>query len=604
MQENIYEYIKTQETTFSTIFVPITNSFSWNFRNHVERCTNVASGHFHGSKNDGILPYDDIVSSIIDVAFRLEGFDVKDIVPYVDDIKENYKSFLIKKYHPQWAKENELDTFIDEVVESSIIYDLVLVKNINNVRPEVVNLQDIAFCDQTDILSGPICIRHEYSIPELLEFKGKWDDKKIDEVIVMARASKKVALANNQEVKTPGKYIECFELYGSFPESWLKDDGDPEKYVWQLHIINYYTASDGSKNGITLFKGKDKKMGLKFKALKIDTVRSKGRACGRSIVERLFEPQVWRNYSGIKLKKMLDASINLLQTDSEEYGNKKISELKENTIIKHEVGRPVTRIDMQLQNVGALQSYGVQMENSARTLGSASEASLGKNPVSGTPFALQSLIVQEGKGIHDYRQGKIATFFSDVLYKDWILKYLVEEMNNGKRFSEELSLDEMNEISDNMSVKYANDRIKASILSGKLPTKEEQVTLTQFFKEQFKKGGSRKFFEVLKEEINDIPVKVKMNIAGKQKDLARNADSLTNIIRTIMSNPQAIQQIPGLAKIFNQLLESSNLSPIDFTTITTLPEATQSPQGQLEASQVPQEAIESPLQTNNLTPTI
>jgi len=107
-----------------------------------------------------LRPYDDIVTPIINVAFRSEGFDVKDIVPFVNDIKENYKSFIIKKRHPQWARENQIDTFIDDVVETSIIYDLVLVKNINQVRPEVVDLKTIAFCDQTDVMAGPICLRH------------------------------------------------------------------------------------------------------------------------------------------------------------------------------------------------------------------------------------------------------------------------------------------------------------------------------------------------------------------------------------------------------------------------------------------------------------
>ena len=70
--------------------------------------------------------------------------------------------------------------------------------------------------------------------------------------------------------------------------------------------------------------------------LKIDKVRSKGRACGRSIVERLFEPQVWANYSGLKIKELLDSAINVFITDSDELGNQKLSDLKSNTLLKQE----------------------------------------------------------------------------------------------------------------------------------------------------------------------------------------------------------------------------------------------------------------------------
>lgn len=571
-EQDVYSYIQSEQNNWKITRVPLTRSKDWNMSEHIERCLAVSNGYFFDGKNDGNRPYDDIVTPVIDVAFRLEGFNVKDIVPYVNGIHEAYKSFFVKKFHPQWARKNQLDTLIDEVVESSIIFDLVLIKDVNNVRPEVVALQDIAFCDQTDVLSGPICIKHNYSIPDLLEYKGKWDGDKIDGVITMAKASKKVALANNQEVKTPGKYIECFELHGSFPESWLKEDGDPNKYVDQMHIVNYYTTQEGNKKGITLYKGKNKKISDRFKAFKIDQVRSKGRACGRSIVERLFEPQVWNNYSAIKIKKMLDAAVNLLQTDSEEYGNKKISKLPENTIIKHEAGRPITRVDMGIQNLAAHENMQAKAQNSARLLGSASEASLGQNPTAGTPFALQNLIVQQGEGIHEYRGGKIATFFSDVLYPDLILPYLVADMNKGQKFSEELSVDEMKEVADKIAINESNQRIKKLILSGNYVTKEQQDAMMTVLRESFKKSGSRQFFEIFKDEMKDIPLKVFINIKGKQRDMVKNADTLTKIIQFTIANAQAVQSIPGVAKAVNELLEESGMSAIDFAQITNVVE--------------------------------
>ncbi len=60
--------------------------------------------------------------------------------------------------------------------------------------------------------------------------------------------------------------------------------------------------------------------------------------------------------------------------------------------------------------------------------------------------------------------------------------------------------------------------------------------------------------------------------------MAQEADKLTNIIREVLRNPQAFQQIPGVGKAFNQLLENSGLSPIDFTQITkTLPAQSPTP---------------------------
>jgi hypothetical protein len=565
--KDVYSYITAEKNNWRTAPVPLTNSKSWNMYEHIQRCKNVANAWFHKGVNDGLRPYNDIVTPIIDVAFRSEGFDVKDIVPFVNDADNYYKSFLIKKYHPQWARRNELDSFIDEVVETSIIYDLALVKNVNNVRPEVVDLTTIAFCDQTDVMAGPICIQHNYTVADLMEKKGKWNDAEIDLAVSMAVEEKKVGIANDQPAKTPGSYVEVFELRGNLPELWIDENGEMGKYVPQMHIVCFYTASNGDKNGITLFAGPDKPLADNFKALKIDVVRSKGRACGRSIVERLFEPQVWNNYSGIKIKELLDSAVNVLITDSDVLGNQKLSDLKSNTIIKQNKGDSTVRLDGTLQNLPALTNQQLFAENQARALGSASEASLGKNPVAGTPFALQSLIVQEGQGIHDYRQGKIASFFADVLYRDLILGYLVRDMNAGKKFSEELTLDELTEISDKIAQNQAEREIMDMILDDKIPTPEVRDELIKIKKEEFMKGGTRRFMEILKGELDNLPLEVFVNIKGKQRKMAENADKITNIIREIIANPQAFAQIPGIGKAFNELLEESGMSPIDFSQV-------------------------------------
>ncbi len=356
-----------------------------------------------------------------------------------------------------------------------------------------------------------------------------------------------------------------------------------------MQLVCFYNDKDGNKQGLTLFEGEDKPLSDNFKALKIDRVRSKGRACGRSVVESLFEDQVWNNYSAIKIKKMLDSAVNLLQTDDEEFGNQKLSELKDNTILKHSPGKPITRVDGSLQNLPAFTNYQVKRENSARTIGSANDAQLGENPASGTPFALQNLVVQQGQGLHEYRQGKIATFFADVLYRDWILQYLVDDMNTGIKFSEELTLDEMMEIGETIATNKAERKIKEMILNGEIVNPGDKEQLIQFYKEQFKKGGNRKFFETVKGELDSIPVSVMVNIKGKQRYMAQNADKISNILRTIMTNPQGFSQIPGIGKAFNQLLEESGMSPIDFSSITAPPMVENKPPdtGQNDTKSIP-----------------
>lgn len=581
-EKDVFSYITTQETAWKTDVIPLTESKSWNMYDHIQRCTNVANAWYHkGSNDDGKRPYDDIVTPIINVAFRTEGFDVKDIVPYVLDADEAYKSFLVKKYQPKWARKNKLDTFIDEVVETSIIYDLVLIKDVNGVKPEVVDLKTIAFCDQTDVMAGPICIKHQYTVSELLKFKGKWNDTAIDMAILQALEEKKVAMANDQPAKTPSKNIEVYELRGDLPANWLDPEASPMEYTPQMHIITYYNATDG-KQGLELFSGKDKPLSENFKALKIDQVRSKGRACGRSPVEVLFEPQVWRNYSAIKIKKMLDAAITLLHTDSDELDGKNLDNLPENTILKHEPGRIVGRVDSSLQNLAQMQAYSDKQGENARVLGSASEGSLGINPTSGTPFALNNQVIQQGEGIHEYRQGKISTWFADDVYPDMLMSHFVKDMNSGKTFMEDLSLDELNEIADTIVSNRVDNQIKERILKEKrVVTAEERDVLKTKMREDLMKKGTQQFLEILKDEFKEIPMDVYVNIKGKQRYMAQNADKITNVIREVIRNPQAFTQIPGIGKAFNQLLEESGMSPIDFAPMIKAAET-----GQVESGSV------------------
>ena len=102
------------------------------------------------------------------------------------------------------------------------------------------------------------------------------------------------------------------------------------------------------------------------------------------------------------------------------------------------------------------------------------------------------------------------------------------------------------------------------ILDGQTIYPEDVEARKQLVRDEFTKKGNKHFLEILRGEFKDAPISVKTNIAGKQKDLAGRVTKLTNVFRTIISNPQILQN-PQMAKLFNQILEASDLEPIDFT---------------------------------------
>lgn len=581
---NVFDYIIAEKAAYKTRKVPITDGYEWNMFEHIRKSFLYKHSKFSTGNDDGNRPFKNIILPVLRVAYRSEGFDVKDIVPFVNERKNYYKSFLVKKYHPKWARKYDIDTFIDEGVESYVDFGLWLAKNVNEKRPETVPLQRIAFCDQTDILSGPLCEMHPMSPDQLKEYSGKWYDDVIDIAIAQSKKEKPIISDGEKKAETPGQYIEVYELHGVLPETWLNaDNGDkkpddegyiaPEynddtKYTRQMHIVVFYTGDDYKKKGLCLYKGKEKEN--PYKAKKRDPIY--GRACGFGGIEELFEPQTWTNYSEIQIKEMLDvASMMLIKTTDEQFASRNnVSDMQKGEILFLNEGKDASQLTIQPYNKAQFDQATAEWEKRAMVIGSASEGSLGKNPSSGTPFALQDLIVQEGNGAHEYRQGQLAVFVGE-MYRDWVLPWLVDEMNNGQTFLDELSLEELQYVADSVITNEVNDRIKAKMLKPGMDAdvmqKDAADALRQILRQEFMKGGSKRFLEILQDELKDIPVDVDTNIVGKQKDLAEMAAKLTNIFRTVIANP-AILREKGMADLFNQIIEASGFTPIDFNSLT------------------------------------
>lgn len=574
----IFEYILSEESAWRTARVPLSDNWrDFNMHDHIDRSFTLKNSRFYQGTQDYRRPFNNIILPIANVNYRTEGFDVKDVQLYVDNAENYHKSFFARKFHNWWAKDNAIDTAIDESVESYFDYGLTLLKNVNSARPEVVPLQQIAFCDQTDIMNGPICLKHHLSISELLDMKGKWKDSEIDKTILMARHSKSVQSTDGDPARTPGKYVEVYELHGMFPESWLGAEKlgveweDTGKYSPQIHIITYYVGeNDQNKNGVCLFKGKEPKP--IFKALIRDPIF--GRACGRGGIEELFHPQIWINYSMLQITQMLEAvSKVILKTNKKKItALNNFSNMKHGQIVDLDGDGTLEQVVLQPYNKGAYDELINKLEQSGRIIGSASDPALGLNPTSGTPLGTTELITQQGIGIHEYRQGKIATFWAEV-YRDWVLPHLAKEINKGSKWLDELTLAELQDVAEKIATKQGNERIKQMVLAGEMPTQEEIDAYKATLKEVFMKGGDKRFLEIIKDEFSNLPMDIEINIKGKQKNMAEITSKLNAIFRTLFSPGaiQMVQQNKGMSDLLNQIFESVGFSPVNFGSFTGQP---------------------------------
>lgn len=600
MSENIFDYVQTEEEAYQTLPIPIIDNYDWSMTEHIKLSVLYKNSIYSTGKSDD-KPFKNITRPILTLQYHAEGFDVKNIDLFVNDSNDYYKSFLVKKYHEKWARKNDIDTFIDEMVESYVDFGGALVKDVNQKKPEVVPLQRIAFCDQSDILGGTICEKHSYSPDQFKEAgtAGGWGKTSngatatLEEVIRLAKAEKQSNQTPNRKTKKVGKSIDVYEVHGMFPKYYLDDDYAEEEdsdveYTRQLHIIVFYKDTNQEAQGFCLFKGKEKEH--PYKLLLRDKMY--GRGLGLGGAEELFEPQVWVNYDIIRIKEMLDmASKMMFQTADTSFSTRNnVRNADNGEIFVHEEGKPLESINNQPVNIAVFEKSVSDWEAHAKQMGSANDALMGVSPASGTPFALQDLVVQTGNDVHEYRRGKIATF-TDEIYRDWIIPQICKEIVQGDKWMTELTLEELQSVADAITENAFYDYTKAKMLNGEVVTDEFLAPLKEKFKTDFMKSGSKRFLEIFKAEMKDAPIDVEVNIAGKQKNLAERVNKLTNIFRQILASPQILEN-PQMAKLFNQIIESSGLSPLDFSGFKA-PAPPQSPPR-------PGQPVPSPLQQNQL----
>lgn len=561
--ETIFQYITSEESNY---VLPINNlDWEWSMKDHIKKSFFYKHGRLLGGNSDD-KPVKNITKPILNLQYRTEDLDVKDIVLYIDDKEKYHLSFLVKKYHDDvFLRENNLDEWLDRWKEQRIDYGLGLIKNIGKAAPEIVPLETIVFCDQTDILSGPIGIKHYYSPDQLLDMADRgWGEEangatlSLEEVIVLSKNYQNQQKGNNS--KTPGRYIEVYEVHGVMPESFLEDDGNPDKYVRQMQIVCFYQSEGGTKEGITLFKKKMKENPFKV------TIRDRvhGRACGFGGAEELFDPQIWVNYSQIRMKEMLDAAAKtiLKTTDGSVAKRQNLSEMDNLEIVELQDGADLSQVDTFPRNITLFEKSVAEWEAHAQQIGAANDSIMGENPNSGTPFKLQELVTQESHGLHDYRRGQYAKDV-EIVYNEWILPHITRQITKGTKFLSELDLDEMQEVADRIVTKTANDYIKEQILNGQEIDETEVEMIKEQVRADFMKDN-KKFINILADELKGATIKIKVNVANKQKNLSMYVDKLVNIFRQIMAAPQVLEN-PGMAKLFNQIIEASGLSPVDFS---------------------------------------
>ena len=574
--ETIFQYIIAEETSYKTREITLAENWSWNMSQHLSLSFHMKFGKYLNASNDPRIkqPYQNIILPILEFRYAAEDRDVKDIIFETEDPEKQHLSFLIKKYWDDvFTIENNLDEFLDDAVEEKVDYGGCLVKKGAGAVPEILNLQDIAFCDQTDILGGPIGFKFNFS-PQALKRKAKigWGeesngaDTTIDELITLASKEKDAANTNeagNQNQST-GKSIEIYVVRGTLPSAYLKGH-DMDTLTDQVQVVGFYMDEKG-RHGVTLYKSKETESVLKFHAPK----KVHGRALGWGGVEALLDPQIWANFAEIHKNNLLKAASKItFFTDDDAYANRnKIKDLEnlEVTVIDKESRYGIRQIPNTPPNFQLFERRVQELEDHAQKLAGVSDPLLGKSPAAGTPFRLQERVIFEGKKPHERTAGKYDKFIEEII-NDWVVPHMIREIIKGKTFLSTLTSDQLEYILQRVPRNRAVKRQWEDVLEGRIPG--DLALYEQEEKQKLLQGGNQQTLKILKDEFKNVRMKVKVRVSSKQKDMAGFVEKLGNILSQYWALPPEIKNDPTTQHLMNQLLEASGLPPASLGQLTT-----------------------------------
>jgi hypothetical protein len=600
---DILQYITAEENRYQTVPVPVVDGWEWSMAQHVKLTTLYLNSKYTHGKD---LPFKNIILPKINLQKRAIRVKKQEIDAFVDAHKDYYKSFLVRKFHDKWVYDNNIIVGIDLATDTYEEYGGVLLKRVKG-KWEVVPFQRLAFVDQTDMLSGPICEKHQFSPDQLLDMAGAgWGSKSnganisLDEAVALSKQNKSSSQVfdGKGQIETPGNYVEVYELHGVLEESYLKEGGDPDKYVRQMQIVMPYKDQEGKKHGLVLFRSKESE--LQYDQIIRDPIF--GRALGRGGVEELFEPQVWTNYAEIQKKELLDqASKVLYQTTDPTFSTRNQTVNAENgeTFVLSS-GTRIDPVNNTAPNVVAFENNIQSWDANAKEIAAAFDSISGADAKSGTPFRLGMLLNQEAHSLHKDRKQKFLNGLTQV-YRKWMVPEFQKEILKEQEFLADLPLDELERISDEVITSLFNKEVAKKVLDGQIIAPGEQEELLEAYKQNFFKGGNKRFLKIFKDEMKDLPIDVRFAMGSEIDNKALMAEKLsaiwTQVVQILQVNPNFFNEHPEMAKLFNEIIESSGLSPVAFglskprTAPQNAPQQAVNPQ----AGQMPQ----MPMQLNN-----
>ena len=516
-------------------------------------------------------PFYNISNFRVNVAMRATDIDIKDCEVKADTLASRTQAFLLNHELYEWMKEADFDVTLNQIGETMPRYGGALVKKLIEEDedgeslcidvPEWKNL----VTDQIDIEGGIKIERHWLSPKAVWDKQDVWDN--VAEAVKLASKIRQNVTNNGVNTKGNTKEVQILDVEGYFADDMnpsVECECGKDCECESMYRLMHFIIATNNNEYILMFSEELEESQYKYKAWN----KVAGRALGKGIMEDGFDAQVWANDAIISQKNAMDlAGKVVLKTNSKKVGNNILTDADNGRIFELEDGKDITPINLMPFALPQFETLLTQWDTQFEKVSSTFGAITGETMPSGTPYRQVAVLNNEASSIFDYRKKDKANFVAEIL-NDWVLPWLIDNLNKKHILTSEFSKDELANMDEDFGNAHALEVAKQQLLQGQGTTGSEFNNNKEQFKADLNKAsGSDRYLTIPDGFFDDFEGKVSINIAGELKDQSAQLETLSNLLQTVAKVPQVLSD-PNMKQVFDQILEISGvISPVSMGSV-------------------------------------
>ncbi len=521
-------------------------------------------------------PFFNIVTAAVNIWYRATDIDRKNIKIKPTKISDNFVAFLATIHLHQWMKTARFGYFLNEWGRTLARYGSSAIKFVEKegeLSAQVVPWSRM-ICDVVDFDANP-----KIEVIELTEAQlyQRGYDKEMTDQLCQARRARQLLTKQRQDRNND--YIQLYELHGLLPLSHLTGkEADQDTYVQQMHVISYVASKRrGEYDDFTLYKGREEKDPYMITHL----IKEDGQTLSIGAVQHLFEAQWMINHSVKAIKDQLDLASKLIfqTSDGSFVGQNALSAIENGDILIHKMNEPLTQVANTSHDVTALQSFSNQWKVLANEINGISEAMMGQNPISGTPWRTTAALLEENHSLFELMTENKGLHIEDMMTM-YILPFVKKQLNNSKEIAATLDGYNLSKIDqayiNSTAIRRTNKALIDKVIAGQTPGPGEQNQMktseTMSLQADMSSLGNLRFFKpadepdtTWKEVFKDLEWDLDIDITGENTPDKEDMQTLNTVLQTIATNPRVLSD-PNAKLIFNKILSiSGGVSPLELT---------------------------------------